>query len=538
MCAGRFLWAKLLINMKKLAKFMTVLITSAFFGYSHAVVLSEVTLEDISTSGKSLVLDRGTLEEYSEGLFARFYLQKGPKEFPKVFLVAEGELVKSFPRKSYWILRKIHIPDAIKSKNKILIQTSSSVSSGRPLKIRNHHVVMSEKLFRDVDDFINQNQDNVPSRLIKAGGAYEASNDIFESEEIKDTTPDADVVVTTYETYKNKPGNYYSEEYGDLTGQRFFIGNKEVLLGDIKKAEDKKLFDSMSDAYVKKTNGMKYGLKSFYSEVEKTPGMNEINAKGVMASVYEESRAEKKKEDEISPRAIAKYKRDGEHWSSDMDDASLRHYFIETGIEKEVRRRELALNEREGHEVILSYSGSVLSHGNTTDPNYQGRGYNLGISYDLHLARTSPNLKNWSLQFLLESGVTEYDTGFYNARSEEISYGAYLNYYFINNPLTLNSFIWLAGVGMKNGSSSLFTPDFSKEYSCQVLTLPSLQLMTKYRFRVGDLKEDTANIGASLNFGVNLDFKNLSVIDRLDDNINGKFSVTDLKYSLGMSVYF
>ncbi len=538
MCAGRFLCVKLLINMKNLAKFTIVLFTSAFFSYSQAIGLEEVTLEDISTSGKSLVLDRGALEEFNEGLFARFYLQKGPKEFPKIFLVAEGELVKTFPKKSYWILRKIHIPEAIKGRGKILLQTSASVSSGRPLKIRNHHVVMSDKQFKDVDDFINQNQENVPSRLVKEEAAFEPSNDIYKQEEVKDTTPEADVVVTTYETFKNRPGNYYSEEYGDLTGQRFFVGNREVALGDIKKAEDKKLFDSMSDGYVQKTNGMKYGLKSFYSDQEKTPGAREINAEGTMPSIYEQIREDKKKSDQISPRAIAKYKRDGQHWSSDMDDASLRHYFIETGIEKEVRRRELALNEKEGHEVILSYSGSVLSHGNTTDPNYQGRGYNLGISYDLHLARTSQSLKNWSLQFMLESGVTEYDTGVYNARSEEVSYGAYLNYYFVNNPLTLNSFIWLAGVGIKNGSASVFTPDFTKEYSYQVLTLPSLQVMTKYRFRVGDLKEDTANIGASLNFGVNLDFKNLSVIDRLDDNIRSKFSVTDLKYSLGMSVYF
>lgn len=538
MCAGRFLCVKLLINMKKLANFTLILFTSAFFSHSYATVLEEVTMEDVSTSGKSVVLDRGSLEEFNEGMFARFYLQKGPKEFPKIFLVAEAELVKTFPKKSYWILRKIHIPDAIKGRGKVLLQTSAAISAGRPLKIRNHHVALSDKQYTDIDDFINQNQENVPDRLVKEESAFEPSNDIFEKEEIKDVTPGADVVVTTYETFKNKPGNYYSEEYGDLTGQKFFVGNKEVALGDIKKAEDKKLFDSMSEGYEKKTNGMKYGLKSFYSEVEKVPGMNELNSRGTMASTYEAVREDNKKAEEISKRAIAKFKRDGQQWSSDMDDESLRHYFIETGIEKEVRRRELALNEREGHEIMLSFSGSVTSHGNTTDPNYQGRGYNLGIGYDLHLARTSQNLKNWSLQFMLESGVTEYDTGVYNARSEEISYGAYLNYYFVNNPLTLNSFIWLAGVGLKNGSASVFTPDLTKEYSYQVLTLPSLQLMTKYRFRAGDLREDTANIGASANFGVILDVKNLSVIDRLDDDIRSKFSVTDLKYTLGMSVYF
>lgn len=75
------------------------------------------------------------------------------------------------------------------------------------------------------------------------------------------------------------------------------------------------------------------------------------------------------------------------------------------------------------HEIMLHYSGSMVAHGNTQDPNYQGRGYSLGIAYDLHLARTSASLKKWSLQFFLERGVTEYDTGEFNARSEETDYG-------------------------------------------------------------------------------------------------------------------
>lgn len=529
---------KLLINMKKLVILSTLLFTGALTGKVWAFALDEVGLQDVSTSGKSLMLDRGTLEKFEEGTFARFFIQKGPKEFPKVFLVGEGELVKSFPRKSYWILKRVYMPDVIKPNSRILMLTSASVTSGRPLKVKNRHVVLSESNGGDVDTYLDQNKDTVPARLVKAGDNYEASPDVFEREEMRDLTPEADVVVTTYEKYKEKGGTYYSEEYGDLTGQKFFIGNREVALGDIRKAEDKKLFDSVADNYVTKTNGMKYGVKGFYSEIEKVNELPELNKKGTEASTFDEIKYKNKQADHVSPMAMAKMKRDGDQWSSDMDDASLRRYFIKTGMEKESRRRELALNELDGHEIVVHYSNALTSHGNTTDPNYQGRGYNLGISYDLHLSRTSSNLKNWSLQFMFEKGVTEYDTGTYNARSEETAYGAYVNYYFINNPLTLNSFIYLAGIGVKNGSATVFSPDLSKEYSYQALTLPALQVMTKYRFRTGDLNEDNVNIGASLNFGINLDIKNLSVIDRLDDDINSKISVADLKYTLGMSVFF
>lgn len=524
--------------MNKLVILASLLLTSTFMVKVWAIDLEQVNLEDVSTSGKNLVIDRGMLENFKEGLFARFYIQKGPKEFPKIFLVAEGELVKSFPRKSYWILENIYIPDVIKQKSKILIFTSDSATKGRPLKLRNHHVVLSKSNGDDIEAYLQENKENVPARFVKAGKNYAPSVDLFEKNEMKDLNSDTNVIVTTYENYKTKSGAYYSEEYGDETIQKYFVGNTLVNLGDIKNAEDKKLFDSIADNYVKKTNGMKYGVKSFYSEVEKVDEMPELNKKGTIASTFDEIKYQKKESGHVAPVALAKIKRDGEQWSSDMDDVSLRHYFIKTGMEKEARRRELALNELDGHELIIYYSNALVSHGNTKDPNYQGRGYSLGISYDLHLSKTSLSLKNWSLQFIVENGVTEYDLGTYNARSEESSYGAYLNYYFINNPLTLNSFIYVAGIGLKNGSASIFTPDLSKEYSYQALTLPALQLMTKYRFRAGDLNEDNVNIGASLNFGISLDIKKLSVIDRLEDDINSKISVNDLKYTLGMSVFF
>jgi hypothetical protein len=531
---GAFYSDKLLINMKKLVFLYTLL----FIGPLWAMALEEVTLQELSSSGRSVMIDRGLLEEFSEGLFAKFYIQKGPKEFPKIFLVGEGELVKSFPKKSYWLIKQVYIPNAFMANSKVLIMTSADILRGRPLKLKNRHVIMPEKEYSDVDDYRDNNHDSVPSRFVKEENSFEPSPDIFDSADIRDPTPGADVVVSTYEKYKTKSGNYFSEEFSEVTAEKYFVGNNEVVLGDIKKAEDKKLFESVSDGTIAKTNNMKYGVKSFYSEQEREKNIPELAFKGTMASVYDEMKYESKEKDMISPRALAKLNRDGEQWSSDMDDTALRKYFIQTGLEKENRRRSLALNELEGHEIMFHFSNALNAHGNATDPNYHGRGYNLGIAYDLHLARTSEELRNWSLQFMYERGVTEYDTGVYNARSEETTYGAYINYYFFNNPVTINSFIWLAGLGIKNGSASVFSPDLSQEYSYQLLTLPALQLMTKYRFRSGDLTEDNVNMGASLNFGVNIDLKKLSVIDRPVDNINSNISVSDLKYTVGMSVYF
>lgn len=513
---------------------LLILWTLLFNSTIWAAQLDDVSLIELSSSQRSMAIDRGLLENYQEGIFAKFFVQKGDLNNPKIFLVAEGHLVKSFPRKSYWMFSKIHLKEGLIPGDKLLVMNLNSASAGRSLTIKNRHVVFPRKVYQDTEDYLLNNEKNVPARFYKEDKNFEKSVDIFEDELVRE----ADVVVTTYEDYRNKSGSQYSDEYGDLTPEQYFVGNKEVFLADLKNAEDKKLLDSMANGYVQKVNGMKYGLTDFYKAQEKLPEMRDLSKAITLDSVYNQERQEKKIEEQISPRATAKYKRDKESWSEDMDDQTLRRYFIQTGLEREVRRRELALNELDGNEILFHYSGAMINHSGNADQNFRGLGYNLGFAYDLHLSRTSSNLKNWSLQFLLERGVVDYNLGSLNGRSEEGSYGGYLNYYFINNPLTLNSFIYLFGVGIKTGSSTMTSPDLSKEYSYQVLTLPSFQLMTKYRFRTGDLLEDTVNIGASANFGLIFDVKHLSMIDATSDNIDSKFSVNDLKYTIGMSVYF
>lgn len=495
----------------------------------------EVTLSELSSSSKSAVIDRGTLEDYSEGMYGKFYVQSGELNFPKIFLVAEGELIKSFPKKSYWLFSKILEPRFIKAGYKLLVLTSTQVNAGRPIKQKRRHVVVSKEAYDTVESYLDQNKNNVPDRFLQELDSYEPGPLLLPTEKVLE----ADQLIETYETMKKTGGAHMSDEYGDGSTEKFFIGKKEVHLADLKRAEDKKLLDSIAKNYEDKTNSQRFGLtRGLYRNQKKTAGLRDINDQISITSVYDEASEAKKKHDEVDPSALAKIKRDGEGWSEDLDDEELRRYFVRTGLESEARRRESALNELDGNEIMFHYSGSTSDHTNKEDPNYHNLGYNLGLGLDLHLSRTSLKLKKWSLQFVLEKGVSDYDVGNQNARGEEGHYGAYLNYYFINNPLTLNSFIVLAGLGIKVGSISMSNAELSKEYSYRVLTLPSMQLLTKYRFRSGDLMEETVNVGISFNAGIVIDNKRLTVVDYLADNINGKISLTDIRYLVGMSFYF
>jgi hypothetical protein len=498
---------------------------------ARAFGLDEVVLLETSTSKKSVIIDRGLLENYRENTVAKFFVQTGDFKFPKIFLVAEGKLVKLTPKKSTWLLTKVVDPRFIQENVHLLILNSTDVTVGRPMKIKQRHVVNESLVTKD-----DSNLKNTPQRLLKEAKAYESSDELYETENIRE----ADLQIETTELMRKKSGIQMSDEYNDPMEEKYFVGQRLVEVGNIVRLEDKKLLDSMALGLVEKVNAEKYGLTNgLYKDQKKTDGSRELNQNLTVNSVYDQVKEDDKRREEISPQAKAKMKRDGAHWSEDMDDATLRRYFIRSGLEHEARRRDLALNELDGNEITFHYAGSMVDHSNDADQNYRNLGYTLALGYDLHLSRSSKDLKNWSLQFILEKGVADYSIGgSLNARGQEGFYGAYLNYYFINNPLTLNSFIFLGGIGLKAGNIDMTAPDLSKQYSYQVLALPAFQVMTKYRFRSGDLTEDTVNVGASLNAGISLDMKRLTVIDSLEDDINGKISINDVKYLVGMGFYF
>lgn len=501
---------------------------------SMNALLDEVQITDISTSGKSLVMDRGHLEKYSEGDYAKIYTQWGPVNSPKIFLVAEAELVKLFPKKSYWIIKKVHINNVLNSNERYLVMTDARVSVGRNSSITNEHVVFSGKDYDDADDFVEKNKNAVPKRLVKQEDGYGSRKQLIDEETPAELTKDSTVIVKTYEYYKSSPTVVAQTKYGESVPKKYYVGQKEVKLADVSREEDRLLLISMSKGHQEKVKQMKYGVNSFYRHANAI----DISNTKMMDTVYETVKKEEREKDKINPIALAKIKRDGKEWSNDMDDVTLRNYFVETGMEKERLRRERVLSELDGHELMFYFSNGMSSHAASDDPNYQGVGYNLGIIYDYHLSRMKPDYKKWTIQAVFEKGLSNFSLGTMNAKGDETVYGGYLNYYIYNNPLTLYKLSAFVGMGIKAGESRVTSFGLSQDYSYQLMSLPSFQAMIKYRFRPGSFDQDTANVGMSVNLGANLDFKNLSQQDELNDDIDSKISYLDIKYTVGLSVFF
>jgi hypothetical protein len=497
----------------------------------------EATLISKSSSEKSLSIDRGDLEDFKEGQHGLIYIQRGDKDRPTLFLIGEGRIVKSFPTKSIWLMEKNYNSGHVVGGEKILVMLDHYEASGRPIRYRQSNVVINQKDYDSVDDFIEKNQNNVPKKFIEHDNEFEESFDIFSEKKISET----DVDIKNYDGYKKGGVERVDDELDIELSPKSFEFEKQYIIGDLKREDHRKLLESDGRAFIEKYNNQRFGLtEGLYRKQEKGGPDKTINKKITVSSSYEDAKEKERSKEIIDPKAIAKLKRDGQMWSGDMDDDTLRRYFVTTGLLREKYRRDKAMNELDGHEIMFSYAGNTISHAVSpdVDPSYQMYGYNLNLSYDLHLSRTSFNLKKLSMQFILERGVGYYNVNNINGRSAEGLYGLMLNYYFINNPLTLNQFIWEAGAGIKIGTTTISSDKLAQEYVYQVLDLPALHLLTKYRFHVGDLNEDTLNIGMSAHFGVIYEMKSLRIVNDPVDNVSKTLKANDLKYQFGMSVYF
>ena len=126
------------INLRNIGLFVLMALFSKGI---YAIGLDDVILQEMSSSRKSIVINRGLLEDYKVEVMPKFFIQTGELEFPKIFLVAEGKLIKSFPNKSFWYLSNVYLPKFIDSNAHLLVLTSNAVSEG------------ANKLYKNIDTF-------------------------------------------------------------------------------------------------------------------------------------------------------------------------------------------------------------------------------------------------------------------------------------------------------------------------------------------------------------------------------------------------
>lgn len=509
-------------NMIILKRFLTIFLFLEFC----ASAMHQVVLDEVSQSGKSVKINFGTLNGLKLDDLGEILESGGTLEAPKYKVIASGKVIKAFPYFSYWYFSKASPTDFSKKKNYTLMLQSQTMlgRNGQNLSYK----VEAFESDRAKNSLANSVQKKLPQETIIN---QNVDKEFVYAEEKK---TDDYVVKKEVEVITKK--NFLIDE--DFEELKYLRADQATF--DNKKIQDKNLAKVSTDqnkSQVQSITKSKGGLEELYykgTRIKYGPGQKTPNPENMSTQYYE-----KLVNKEMLPAAtIAMIKKEGPLWSADMKREELQDYLVQTGIAHEQIRRENAMLFKSGNEVTIFLGSNITNHATTQDISHQNNGFSIGLAYELYLARATQKLMNWSIDMLFEQGTLNVDLGGINGRFTYGALGAHLNYYFFNHPHSRNKIAMYVGAGVKRGNADVTSANFSKDYEYEILALPSLHLGAKYRIPSAKDYEMYSSLGFGFNFKLTVDTNSLSAISSIDDNINSKTSIRNIKADFGLSFFF
>lgn len=506
----------------------------------RASFFERVDVESVSGSGKSLILNSGHLEGLSVGDYAQILRVVGDIEKPQLKNIGLAEAVRVTPRVSYWFLHEQNRAFVLRPGDNVsLIRKSQSLKGLREQKLLQKKVVLSSG--QKIEDELVQRIVGVPDSLISDHQRKYESRDL----DLKTSNKKLfDIETSQYDVWSKKQRpDFIQEKLREFEVD--YIGELEDVSGaqKVRREDDQAVFRSYVKSVVNAINTQKDGLNELYQRDMDKNYKAYVGDLLVKRNLYSQVTEPEDERLGRKPHIIEKLKRDGPLWSSDLSDDQLREAMVKTGLAEELGRRDKALNEGKAHEIILRASTGLVKHTNLDDPNFQNVNYSLSASYEYALKRASDLLSDWTIEAEVYTGVNFYELApELNGRFNESGFGAAINYYFYNNPYTLDKVAFYGGLGLRRssatGGSTLLEGKQSYEY--QVLSLPIYHLGAKYRFKAGDSYKDDFRVGMGLNVLLSFESKNLSIIgeDELQGPVFSSFDIQDTRLAVGLSLYF
>lgn len=499
----------------------------------HGQDIGQAKVVSVSRSGKTIILNRGHLDQIKIGTLAKIFNQTGQLNNPNLIYIGQAEAVQVLPRKSYWYFQELDNSAVYQKGDTLNLVTQEKNLAGRPVKLKTRKVVLPQG--KGIVRYLREEDLGMPSELIFKANEYERGKNYIRTS----IERDEDVIAKNFEVWKRKQGLEYIDEYINKVEGRVQSGLKnDINRDEVKKRENDKIFESTVTGIQSKMNNLEFGLSGLYKEQEKDAELTEVTRRVQIENIYEKKQRERREERFIGPYAIEKIKRQGQRWSADLDDDELRRFFIQSGIERERRRQEFSLDRRAGNELLFRATTALTNKTTVEDDNNQNTGYALLIGYEFHLSRTNPEITNWTIEMNLERALRYYDLGGVNGRFEEGSVFGAVNYYFFNRPDMVRKYLLYGGVGIRRGNATVTSPSLSKDYEFSVFSIPTLQGGMKYRFSAGDEREDGFDVGLGANLLIQSELSRYSSTSEVDDDISALFITTNLRMSFGFSVYF
>ena len=138
-----------------------IIISLLVIANAFAIDDSIVVIQSVSSSGKTVYLDRGTVDEIGSDDFGVLLIKEEIELGKFVFKpVAKLRAVKVLASSSVWIVYKSYIDEAIKPGNKLVLFAESKLLKGRTnLTVKRTSLVTIDDPTQEVKDFLIEGDD-------------------------------------------------------------------------------------------------------------------------------------------------------------------------------------------------------------------------------------------------------------------------------------------------------------------------------------------------------------------------------------------
>ena len=521
----------------------------AFFMFSTTFYVfgrdNFVSIKATSKSGKTLVIGHGTVQRIKENELGAFFVFDGEIEKPSFTFISEAKCIKHALNESIWYLNTPASLGDLEG-GEIVLVTKSQMLNGHavnsnigkviysdPQSIRKIHgeqtfpIWLQERYLTGKNISIDSDDDDFDF-MDDEDEQYDTNNQVIVDE------------VLEFEEDAVDQGDRYIEEFGRYANVKLLKRlNKKELIREKERSSERAELLNLSKGSFSKIDRYENGIVDLYEDVsvdrrdlvEDGPGIDNsfqqynMATRGIKRGILEKKKDLKKLDDPL--------------WPSGLSDLELRRYFLSHGIDEHSQRKSLILHNKPSHEFLLRLSFALNRNTTDADPNYQTINKSLFVGYEWHLMKASHFMRYFGLEFGAETTSGQYEIGEgLNAYTYEFAGRMMLNFYLNSLPSAVGKLNWYIGAGGKIGNAVVNSLNLSQKYNYFQVTLPSFQAGVKYRFRAGDEYDVLPKIGLGWNLAMIMDNHSFYNSRELFDNIKANFYAGDIKFVLGIGLFF
>ena len=455
--------------MTRLLFLLILCFTWTFVVSTHAYGIDDfiVTIEQVSSSGKTVVVNSGHVSNLKENEFGILLKKEINADKKTVFKpVARLRAVKVYAAQSVWISYKTFLPKELHKGRGLFLFTENEVLKGRAdISIKRLKLVTGDNTAKELAEFL------VEGDNLRQKSGYKPITTTHEKKLILDK----DVELIDIDKWKptdfggsKKTVSIYRSPYANQFSER-------------KRVET---FEKVMVAFLNKYNNPSFDYDEFYKEQKRNRYSNVFQEKSVAQTyndLYEKKILDKVAKEEKFQSNI---KKKGEAWSDDYSDEELSELLNDINVVSEKQRRRKLVAYKYNSQAYVSAGFNLLNNESKNDSETSGSSRSdFELAWEIFLLKQYNNFKQFTFEISLRQAKDSFDGGTLNVRSTENSMGIHINWYPYNGPEVVERNIVYVGLLTRFGYSRLVNDTTGEEGNYQVSTLPGIRAGLKYNFK-------------------------------------------------------